>query len=491
MTAETAPTLWTDLSGSDLYLRLASSSAAAWRRSQRTRALKTAMYVFVDTTACCVGAFGAIILKRRELPFFVNGSSSLTYGLLAQISVLVQILTVAWAGGYSFSRFASATKELFAIIRSGVLFLSLATLAAVAFKLDISRGFLAAVAAISTGTLLSFRVVLKLGQIRLRRTNGFQHRVLLVGGENSLATVGSALRGDRRVVMAGTLDCGQFDGEDLADAILSDIAAFHANVVIFSDSSVLVGHFAGLVASLAALNCSVLAAPEATALSLGRGQAVDLGGRMFLEAATQTPHGYRFAKLILDRVLAAIALIGLSPLLLVVAALVKHDSKGPLLFRQVRVGQNGKPFRILKFRTMVTDAEERLKRDGLWETYVQNDFKLPAGQDPRVTPLGRTLRRLSLDELPQLWNVLVGSMSLVGPRPIVPVELSLYRSLAPIYLSLKPGLTGLWQVSGRSDVVFPERAYFDEEYVRRQSMQFDLGLIFKTIQVVRRASGAH
>ncbi len=193
-----------------------------------------------------------------------------------------------------------------------------------------------------------------------------------------------------------------------------------------------------------------------------------------------------------DIIGSALLLVLLSPVMLVVALAIRLDSPGPVLFRHRRAGYAGGFFELLKFRSMRPDAEKMLKADPeLWKRYVENDFKLPESEDPRITPLGRFLRRSSLDELPQLLNVLKGDMSLVGPRPVVEPELEKYRGQIPTLLSVKPGVTGLWQVSGRSDVAFPERAQLDLEYVRRWSLVGDLWILFMTIPAVLYQRGAH
>jgi exopolysaccharide biosynthesis polyprenyl glycosylphosphotransferase len=197
----------------------------------------------------------------------------------------------------------------------------------------------------------------------------------------------------------------------------------------------------------------------------------------------------RVVKGLLDRVVAGLALLLLAPLLLVIALLVHRTDGGPVLFRQDRVGVGGRTFTMLKFRTMVVDAETRLDQlrggnlsDGLL-------FKLRA--DPRVTPVGRWLRRLSLDELPQLVNVLTGDMSLVGPRPPLPSEVARYDSSVSRRLLVKPGLTGLWQISGRSDLSWEESVRLDLRYVENWSLALDLLIVWKTGRAVFSRSGAY
>jgi lipopolysaccharide/colanic/teichoic acid biosynthesis glycosyltransferase len=194
----------------------------------------------------------------------------------------------------------------------------------------------------------------------------------------------------------------------------------------------------------------------------------------------------------LDIIGGVIFLTLLSPLLAVVAVLVVLDSPGPALFSQRRLGRFGRPIRCLKFRSMYEDAEARLLADPvLFRRYVEHDYKVPAAIDTRITRIGRFIRRTSLDELPQLWNVLKGEMSLVGPRPIVPDEIHHYNGEGPLLLSLKPGMTGAWQVSGRSSVSYPERATVELEYVEGWSLWRDLGILVRTLPAVLLGRGAY
>jgi exopolysaccharide production protein ExoY len=180
------------------------------------------------------------------------------------------------------------------------------------------------------------------------------------------------------------------------------------------------------------------------------------------------------------------------PIGLLIAVLVLATSRGPVFFVQERVGYRGRRFRMVKFRTMRVDAEDRLRADpGLWDQYVRNGYKLPAEMDTRVTPIGRFLRRSSIDELPQLMNVLRGHMSLVGPRPVVPSELEMYGARADVYLGVKPGLTGWWQVNGRSGVGYPERVELDRYYAESWTLWLDVRILLRTPLTLLRGGGAY
>lgn len=199
--------------------------------------------------------------------------------------------------------------------------------------------------------------------------------------------------------------------------------------------------------------------------------------------------GYRAAKRFFDVVGALLALFVLSPLLASIALLIKATSGGPAFYSHERVGYQGKAIRILKFRTMVSDADDLRKyltEDRIAE--FKRNYKLQ--NDPRVTKIGGYLRRMSLDELPQLFNILMGGMSLVGPRPVTREELKRYGHYAEFYESVRPGLTGMWQVSGRSSLPYHERIALDMKYIRNQSPQLDLKLILRTFGAVMQKKGA-
>ncbi|MBE2919759.1 sugar transferase [Anoxybacillus flavithermus] len=192
---------------------------------------------------------------------------------------------------------------------------------------------------------------------------------------------------------------------------------------------------------------------------------------------------YLIAKRTMDIIGAMIGLISLSWLFLIVAVLIKlEDPKGPVFFKQIRVGKDGKQFYMYKFRSMVSDAEERLNDLLEYNEVTGAMFKMK--NDPRVTKVGRFIRKTSIDELPQLWNVLKGEMSLVGPRPPLPREVAQYTEYDKQRLLVIPGCTGLWQVSGRSNVGFEKMVELDLEYIRERSIFLDLKIMFKTVFVL-------
>lgn len=182
------------------------------------------------------------------------------------------------------------------------------------------------------------------------------------------------------------------------------------------------------------------------------------------------------------------------PVYLIIAIFYQFGkNKGPVIFKQTRLGKNGKAFKIYKFRSMVTNSEEILKENQeLYQKYVANSYKLPAGEDPRLTTIGGFIRKTSIDEIPQFFNILKGDMSLIGPRPIIPVEIEEYTPAErPELLSVKPGALGWWQVSGRSNINYPERCEVELYYVRHVSLKLDFEILFKSVVKILDRDGAH
>ncbi|HEX6938027.1 MAG TPA: exopolysaccharide biosynthesis polyprenyl glycosylphosphotransferase [Longimicrobiales bacterium] len=326
--------------------------------------------------------------------------------------------------------------------------------------------------------------------LQRRRTRSVRRRVVLVGGGDTAQLDQIRLAGEE-VAVLGRVGTGR--EEERVGGLGAALA------------EVLAGGAAERVVILDPLPASELDAVVGTAVR--RGVPVEAWhprGSAEHRPVVRTEHGYpvvawlparpgvpRMAlKRAMDVAVAAAALVLTSPLLVLIAAAIRLDSPGPVLFGQIRVGVGGKPFRMWKFRTMVPDAE-RMKPALAYlnESGDSRLFKIP--HDPRVTRLGRWLRRTSLDELPQLLNVLRGEMSLVGPRPFFPDDLRHYEPHHFERLTVLPGITGLWQVSGRSDVRdFETVVRLDREYIRHWSLGLDLRILARTIPAVLRRDGA-
>ena len=203
-----------------------------------------------------------------------------------------------------------------------------------------------------------------------------------------------------------------------------------------------------------------------------------------------TVRGSYLFKTVVDVTCASLGILVLSPVFLVCAAVIRLESPGPVIFKQKRIGRDGRPFNFYKFRSMYIDAEQR--RQELLKANESKDgviFKMQ--KDPRVTRFGRFIRKFSIDELPQLFNVVVGDMSLVGPRPPLPSEVAEYTLEDRKRLMVKPGITCIWQVSGRSDIPFRQQVALDKEYIMSRSLWRDLWILLKTVPAVLTGKGAY
>jgi Undecaprenyl-phosphate galactose phosphotransferase WbaP len=244
----------------------------------------------------------------------------------------------------------------------------------------------------------------------------------------------------------------------------------------------------------AALFRTVFVIPALSGVSSLWVQTTDIGGILGLELRDNLLQPLsRLTKRLLDLILLVPVAVVVIPLGTAIILAIKLTTDGPVFYGQTRIGKNGVTFRAWKFRTMVTNADQVLKR------YLSQDPRLAAEwlqdhklkRDPRVTRIGTILRRISLDELPQLWNVVLGQMSFVGPRPIVNEEISKYGTTYRLYSRVTPGITGLWQVSGRNNTTYEERVNFDEYYVRNWSVWLDIHILARTVRTVLTTDGAY
>ena len=274
-------------------------------------------------------------------------------------------------------------------------------------------------------------------------------------------------------------------GPDGVAAALRDNAADRAVVALPRSSALAVSDAVAACRSTGA-ECTIV--PDLVDVQAGRLHTEEIGGIPLFTLSTNEITGFKyFQKRALDIALAVLLLTLLSPLLLLVVIAIKIDSRGPILFRQVRVGRNGRQFQLHKFRSMVPEAEKMME-----ELYPGSSAEplFKRKDDPRRTRVGRLLRRTSLDELPQMINVILGDMSMVGPRAQVPDEVAQYDDWAHTRLRVLPGLTGLWQVSGRSNLSFEEMVMLDTYYVGHWSLGLDIKIILRTIPAVIRGEGA-
>ncbi len=438
----------------------------------------------------------------RLLPGFFPGELYPLSRYLGLLPLVLAIWTVLLVNreAYTSRRTVALHQEAWQVVQV----VALGTLALAAsgwlLRLDfVSRPFLLVFAGLDLALLLTEKLVVRLGARGVRR-HGYNYRTLLIVGINPRAEdvvriisehpywgirlLGFvAPNGELPETFAGLPVLGSAD--DLPRILRQEVV----DEVLFILTRRQIGEFED-----ALLLCSELGIRARVALHFPR-----LRARVLLEELegipmltfTTTPAAPfpLFLKQLGDLLIAALALIALSPLLLATALAIKLTSRGPVLYRQLRCGLNGRRFTLYKFRTMVADADSRLD-----EVAHLNEIEGPAFKsrhDPRVTVVGRLLRRLSLDELPQLVNVLVGQMSLVGPRPPLPEEVDRYQHWQRRRLSMKPGLTGLWQVSGRAALGdFDDWIALDLAYIDQWSLWLDLKILARTLPAVLTTRGA-
>jgi exopolysaccharide biosynthesis polyprenyl glycosylphosphotransferase len=413
-------------------------------------------------------------------------------------------LAVALAGGHE-TKFAGVGAEEFrrVVLAGLVLVAGVATLAYLA-GVTFGRGYYGLALPVSFLTSIVTRAVLRL-RLRSRRLAGdCVHRVLAVGPE---AAVVDLVERTRREPESGLFVVGACLLEDGARSL----ALTRAQVPV-------VGTPRNLVAALDQVGADTVAVTASEQLSgeaLRRlawqleGRGVELvvspglveiaGPRLHVRPFSGLPllhleqpefrGARRVVKALADRVLAAGGLLVLAPLLVGIAIAVRVTTPGPALFLQTRVGRDGRTFRLVKFRSMHVNAETMIEQ--LRALNEKDGVLFKMREDPRVTRVGRILRRYSLDELPQLLNVLTGSMSLVGPRPPLPREVAEYGDDVRRRLLVKPGLTGLWQVSGRSDLSWEESVRLDLRYVENWSLSLDAAILLRTVRAVTKGSGAY
>ncbi|MDL4772350.1 MULTISPECIES: sugar transferase [Thermomonosporaceae] len=444
----------------------------------------------------------AFLLRFPGIP----GDPTVPYVALTVALPVLWLLTLMLCRAYQPRYIGVGYEEFRRVLHAGFILTASVAIVAYATKTEVARGYV--VMALPFGTFLNLVARYRLRKwLHRKRWNGdCMRRVVAVGHRTSVADLIKLLRQKR------------YHGMDIVAICLPPALAAGDDAIGEVEGVPVLGHFgqaAAVVDQVGADSVAVLACPEMDGSALRRlawqieRDDVELvvapalmdvtGPRISIRPVSGLPllhvehpeldGGRKVVKSLFDRTGALAGLVLLSPLLLLVAFLIKVTTSGPVLFRQVRVGRGGRHFTVLKFRTMVTDAEDRKVE---LRQHNDNDgvlFKIK--EDPRITRVGRRLRRYSLDELPQLINVVRGDMSLVGPRPPLPEEVAQYGGDVYRRLVVRPGLTGLWQVSGRSDLTWEESVRLDLRYVDNWSLALDLQIMWKTWSAVVRGSGAY
>jgi exopolysaccharide biosynthesis polyprenyl glycosylphosphotransferase len=453
--------------------------------------------LLVAETFAALAAGGAAVVTRDD---GLSLSNSLFWGAAALVVAWPALLVAT--GAHAERVFGMGSDEYRKVGRAGLLLLAFAGFVSYAAALDLSRALVVvAVPALTLGTMV-IRYAARIHLHRQRALGRHTKRVIVVGRGGAVLELVQRLRREKYAGFDVIAACvTPEDRTRVADVVgvpvggLDDVVKTAARlnadtIAVTSASETAAQYLRQLSWQLEGTGIELLVAPGLMEVAGPRLHIRPFEGLPLLSVEQPRFEGWtRLVKGAVDRGLAAAAILLLAPVLVGIAVAVRMTSTGPVLFRQERVGVNGQTFTMLKFRSMVVDADRRL--EALQADNISDGLLFKMRDDPRVTSVGKWLRRLSLDELPQLLNVLAGTMSLVGPRPPLPNEVANYDSQVRRRLLVKPGLTGLWQISGRSDLPWDEAVRLDLRYVENWSLTLDLLILWKTCRAVLSSSGAY
>ena len=473
------------------------ASATRWSlRLARRLAVTDTLVIGTTVLVAHLTLFGAV---PRTVGTSTTGiAATLSYPLLSAGLALLWLAALAVMDTRDEDEIGTGTTEYRRIIRAGVATLVTVIVAAFFLGLDVSRLWVGVVVPVGTGLLLAGRWTWRRWLLAKRAAGEYSHRVVLVGSTETVVRTAADLdrqpgHGYRVVGVALTDGSRHGSIADLPivgdiDDVPSALRRLGADTVMATSSDHLPAERIRDLAWHLDPQHHLVVAPSISDVGGSRIHLRPVAGLPLIHV--ETPHqagAGRTMKRAFDIVASGLALVVLAPVLAVIAVLIHRDSAGGVLYRQERVGRNGEPFSILKFRSMSADADSR--RAALTAGLGKGLFKM--ADDPRITAVGKVLRRYSLDELPQLVNVLRGEMSLVGPRPALPSEVSEYDRRELRRLAVTPGLSGLWQVSGRSNLDWVDGIRLDLYYVENWSMTQDLQILWRTARAVVTSSGAY
>ena len=459
----------------------------------------TARIFIIDATAITVALTCSYLLR-----FGMNANPTVHGASYLSVAIGIGLGWIAMLGAadtYQTKYLGIGTEEYRRISVATFRLWGTTAILSYVLRAEVARGFCLVVLPLGLLLLITGRMLARRRLVAARQAGRARHRVVVVGDRSTVAELVSELRYEPAAgfeIVGACLprqddysaDYSPFPVLGALPALRSTVARALADTVVVASSVAVNIEAAKRIAwDLEGTGVDLVIASSMAGIAGPRVSLRPIAGLPLLHVESPVYTGWRkVAKDIFDRVLAAVALVTLSPLLLLVALTIQVDSTGPAWFRQTRVGKDGREFQILKFRTMYVDAERR--RAALEERNEADGPLFKIRDDPRVTRVGRTLRHLSIDELPQLVNVLRGEMSLVGPRPPLPAEVAQYHDSVHRRFKVKPGLTGLWQVNGRSELPWRDGVRLDLYYVENWSIMLDLAIIARTVSAVLRRSGA-
>lgn len=449
--------------------------------------------VVTDVTALLIASAISYFSRSAVMP--AGTFSSVTVGVGALIICIAWIGVLASTGAYDMRLFEVQSEEYRRVLLAAIVLVGVVATSSYLLDLRFSRTFLIIEIPVGTALVLLSRLRMRRRLQRQRRRGIGLKRAVLVGEARAAAELAEAIRGDNTagLMVVDRVDppAPGADVDDWVDALLDTVVRDQASAVVLAAHPRVGRAVVRAVAwRMEGPGVDLLVSPDFVAIAGPRITIRQASGLPLIHLDEPRLSGpKRFVKRSIDVVGSLAALVLLSPVLLVSAVAVRLSSPGPALFRQARVGAAGAEFSVAKFRTMVQGAAQ--KQTEVWAQGSSQGTANKLRDDPRVTTVGRVLRRWSIDELPQLFNVLVGDMSLVGPRPLQPSEVD---DLPPEHDRrhlTKPGMTGLWQVSGRNDLPWEERMRLDLHYVEHWSVSLDIVILFRTVKAVLLGSGAY
>ena len=478
------------------------TSANRWERSYERRLLVTDSLIVIWVV---VGA---------HLIWFGNDSAVATVKLfgfvdywVVSLSLIIGWLLTINVGGSRDSRvLGTGSREYQLLFNASFAWFGIVAIGATLLKLDIARGYLTIAFPLGTIVLLVSRKLWRSWLISKRESRGdYSAQVMVIGSASSVSSMVRELR--RRpeagyhvvgvCIPEGTSLAGDIDVEGLhfgsLDSPVHDLRYAGGNTIAVAGSDRLRNTAVRQISwQLAPGVEHLVVSPNLIDIAGPRIHTRPVSGLSLIHVETPRYAGMRrFMKETFDTIGSLLLIVISSPLLLAVAIAVRLSTPGPVFFRQERIGLNGKPFHMLKFRSMVIDAEAQLDQLASANRDAGNEVMFKLASDPRVTPVGKWLRRFSIDELPQFFNVLKKDMSLVGPRPPLPKEVESYAQDVHRRFLVRPGITGLWQVSGRSNLSWEESVRLDLYYVENWSMLGDLQILWQTARAVLHRDGAY
>jgi exopolysaccharide biosynthesis polyprenyl glycosylphosphotransferase len=452
--------------------------------------------VAVDGACALAGGLAALVIRFEDPRL-----GQVPYVIFTLSLPILWWLSVALARGYDPRIVGLGSDEFRRVFNAAVGLTAGIAIVSYATKGEVARGYVLIALPVTVALDLAARYALRKRLHRRRQSGAYMRRVIAVGHADGVADLITELRREPYhglTVVGACLTEGSADAQVAAvpvcgglERVQSAVSDLDADTVAVLACPELNGtRLRELAWQLEKTGTGLCVAPAVIDVAGPRTTIRPVAGMPLLHVDHPELTGFRWVvKGVFDKVSATAALIALAPFLAAIALAIKLGDGGPVIFRQTRVGKDGHPFKVCKFRTMVVDAEQR--KAALMAHSDGNGVLFKMRSDPRITTVGRRLRKYSLDELPQLWNVLKGDMSLVGPRPALPAEADLYGNYVRRRLVVKPGITGLWQVSGRSDLSWDEAVRLDVRYVENWSLALDLQILWKTWAAVFNGSGAY